>query len=700
MDRILHSSWVGDVAWARGADDRKIEPHGWVEAWLPPAMRIVAVGESEELGSWDPLRGVELVCRELPRWFFPETLAVAQGTPYKLVVLQGDELVAWEEGDNRVWEGFVPQGVFRGAPRIDLRMAGMVVPVFSIRGAGCEGIGDFTALGDFAVWAAKAGMKVVQTLPINDTTINRTWADSYPYNSVSVFALNPLYIRVSEVDPSVDLSDLERCDTVDYERVAAAKWQVLRAAYEQQGEATLGSDDFLDFFRHNETWLPAYAVFSTLRDRFATAAFDTWPAPYNQYSLALESEWRSEHAHQVGFYYFVQFHADKQLRNARNHARAAGVVFKGDLPIGVSRHSVEVWTDPHLFCLDGQAGSPPDAFATDGQNWGFPTYNWPEMAKDGYGWWRRRFEQMADYFDAYRIDHILGFFRIWEIPVPQKSGLLGHFSPALPFSVDELAQWGFVLDETKHLGAGADTLFVRDHTHPNLFHPRIEAQDTARYEALTPYEQDRFNALYTHYFYHRHNDFWAAEALAKLPPLIEATRMLCCAEDLGMIPACVGPVLDQLQVATLEIERMPKEPHCEFARVEHYPWRSVATTSSHDITPLRAWWEEDRGATQRYYNQILGQEGVAPIEATPDICRTVVERHLACPSVLVILPIQDWLAIDGTLRWADPFAERINVPANANHRWCYRLHLSVETLNQAQSFNQTLAQLIHHAKRS
>lgn len=699
MNRILNSSWMSDVQWARPVDDRPIDQRAWVEAWLPPAMRIVAVGASDELGNWNPLQGIELVCDKLPKWFFPKGITIAEGTCYKFVILQANQIVAWEEGENRTWHGFDQQGSFRGAPHIEPRMAGVVVPVFSLRGAGCEGIGDFTALGDFAVWAGSTGMKVVQILPINDTTITRTWADSYPYNSISVFGLNPLFIRVSQVDKSADLNALEVSGAVDYEKVVQQKWKALEAAYEKQGEATSESDEFLAFFRCNEEWLVPYAVFATLRDRFATAAFETWPAPYHTYSKAIEEQIHTEANYEVGFYYFIQFHADRQLRAARDRARAAGVVFKGDLPIGVSRHSVEVWSDPQLFCLDGQAGAPPDVFAADGQNWGFPTYNWSEMAKDGYSWWRRRFEKMADYFDAYRIDHILGFFRIWEIPVPQKSGLLGHFSPALPFSIDELAQWGFSLNEERDLGSDQNTLFVRDHTHPELLHPRIVAQNTERYQALTPYEKERFDALYTYYFYHRHNDFWASEALAKLPPLIDATRMLCCAEDLGMIPACVLPVLDRLQVATLEIERMPKQMNRAFARTEHYPWRSVATTSTHDMSPLRAWWAEDSALTQRYYNEILGQQGAAPTVATQELCRMVVERHLASPSVLVILPIQDWVSIDGALRWPEPMVEQINIPANPNHHWRYRFHLSIETLNQATEFNQTISQMIEQTKR-
>ena len=704
MDRILNSSLTTDVEWRRPKDLRTPNTEAWVEVWLPSSMRVVAVGAGEAMGNWDPTRGVELVCGRLPRWYLPQGL-VPSGE-FKFVVMQGDRVVVWEEGENRSWHGSEPFGTFRGAPHFAPRMSGAVVPVFSIRAAGCEGIGDFTALGDFAVWAASVGMKVVQTLPVNDTTITHTRADSYPYKSISVFALHPLYVRVAEVDPDADLRELHELEQsfgVDYDRVDLLKWRALRAAYARLGAQTLESDEFLAFFAKNQTWLRPYAVFSYLRDEFQTASFAEWPEPYCSYTKELEERICREQAEAVGLYYFLQFHADRQLRAARDKARAAGVAFKGDIPIGVSRDSVEVWSDPQLFHLDGQAGAPPDAFSADGQNWGFPTYNWQAMARDGYAWWRARFEKMADYFDAYRIDHILGFFRIWEIPVPETSGLMGHFSPALPFSREELAQWGLPMHEERYLGVDAadrNTLFVRDHTHPDRYHPRIAAHFTDRYRStLDNYEKERFDALYTHYFYHRHNDFWASEALAKLPPLIDATRMLCCAEDLGMIPACVPWVLDRLQVATLEIERMPKDSSVEFAWVGAYPYRSVATTSTHDMATLRGWWTEDRGATQRYYNHVMGWWGEAPAEATPEVCLEVVARHLACPAMAVVLPIQDWVAVDGTLRWPDPDAERINVPADPNHYWRYRLHLSVEQLRAARSFNEQIKKLNQQYQR-
>lgn len=708
MNKITSSSLFTDVRWARRGGGQTLNLTSAqtinLRASIPPNMNIVMVGSGDQLGNWQPSIGIPLLCEQLPDWHLPkENLNIEEGTEYKFVIFTTKgEIVAWESGENRRWSKETQDcGEFCGAPDFRPRLSGLAIPVFSIRAQGCEGIGDFTSLGQIAKWAALTGMQVVQTLPINDTTTTHRRNDSYPYNAISIFALHPLYIRISQIDPTADLSALRAIEgnaTLDYDTVDREKWRLFREIYDKQGISTLESDEFRNFYDHNSTWLRPYAAFCFLRDKYTTADFSAWPAPYNVHSATVEEKLISENEAQIGLYYFLQFHADAQLRAARDAAHAVGVVFKGDIPIGVSRHSVDVWTDPHLFNLDGQAGAPPDDFSADGQNWGFPTYNWSAMAANNYSWWRSRFQKMADYFDMYRIDHILGFFRIWEIPMPEKSGVMGHFMPSLPFSRQELTDWGLPMYEERYLGiddSDRNTLFVRDHVERDMYHPRIAAHSTDRYKhTIDNYEKEKFNAIYTHYFYHRHNDFWAGGALAKLPSLTGSTSMLCCAEDLGMIPDCVGWTLNELQIVTLEIQRMPKDPKMEFANPAWYPYRSVATTSTHDTSPLRLWWREDRGKTQRYYNDVMQWAGEAPEEATPEICEYIVHQHLESPAMAVILPLQDWLSIDADLRAADPAAERINIPSNADHYWQYRMHLSTEELLAATAYNERLAETI------
>ena len=419
--------------------------------------------------------------------------------------------------------------------------------------------------------------------------------------------------------------------------------------------------------------------------------------------------------------------------------------------------------EPKLFHLNAQAGAPPDDFSATGQNWGFPTYNWDEMAKDGYRWWMRRFTHMATYFDAYRIDHILGFFRIWQIPTHSVEGLLGQFSPALPLSKAEIATFGLTFkpeflrplitneyleeklgdlaekakkkflaqneDGTYRLrdefatqrqveaafagqtstddvrlkeglyGLISNVLFVQDAKDAEKFHPRIAALTDGYFKTLSAQDQKAFTALYNDFFFHRHNEFWGEQALAKLPGLTQATRMLACAEDLGMIPACVKPVMEKLQLLSLEIQRMPKQLGAQFDDIKKYPYLSVATPSTHDMSVLRAWWKEDPVRTQKFYNKVLGQKGNAPDEANVEICTQIIRMHYQSPSMLALIGLQDLTAMDEKLRGNNPDEERINVPANPRHYWRYRMPMTLETLQGATDFNAKLKELIAQSAR-
>lgn len=570
------------------------------------------------------------------------------------------------------WNDCPPGSVFlreNAAPKFNepgYKGAGTAIPVFALRSEEGFGVGEFNDLKKMADWAARTNQSVLQLLPINDTTDTHTWQDSYPYNPISNFALHPQYINLPAAGLKVDAAykklraELNALPQIDYERVNNEKTRLLLKLYAKDGAALLESAPFKAFFKANKSWLPDYAAFCSARDN-----------------------------HPVEFYYFVQYHLDKQMKEAVAYAHSKGVYFKGDLPIGVNRESVEARNNPHLFNMDSQAGAPPDAFSEDGQNWGFPTYNWEEMAKDGYAWWKDRFGKMAEYFDAYRIDHILGFFRIWEIPVPEKSGLMGHFAPALPYQRCEIEQKGLPVDG----------LFLEDPHKPGYFHPRISCQKTEAFAALQDWQKTVYNDMYNDFFYHRHNDFWKAQALRKLPELLSSTGMLTCGEDLGMIPACVPEVMDSLRILSLEVQRMPKDPADDFGHPERYPYLCVCTTSSHDTTPLREWWTEDRALTQKYYNEILHRSGTAPEMCSADICEQILRQHLESPAMLAIFPLQDWMAIDDSVKREDAFAERINIPANPRHYWRYRMHLTLEDLLSRDAFNDKVASMVSSTGR-
>ncbi|MBQ6690860.1 MAG: 4-alpha-glucanotransferase [Rikenellaceae bacterium] len=726
-DRSFRSSMFTEGVFGRKRAKRAAAPStGDVEirAEIPvvrSTQKVVLVGAGKALGNWDVAKGVVMSDAEAPTWSARVKLSkIDELIEFKFVIIDATSgaVVAWERGENnrikidKVAKGCVVVGSLR--PQFDQpqwRGAGVAIPVFSLRSEQSFGVGEFNDLKLMVDWAAATGQSIIQILPVHDTTMTGTWQDSYPYNANSTFALHPQFLHLPDVGKLRSKKEMARYEAlgkelnaleqIDYERVNNAKNEYLHAIYKQDGAKTFASEEFKAFMASNEAWLRPYAVFCALRDEHSTPDFNRW-GKMAKYTAAKAAKYEAEHAEEVGYNYFVQYHLSRQLRGVRDYAHSRGIVLKGDIPIGISRTSVDAWVYPSLFNMDSSAGAPPDDFSVLGQNWGFPTYNWTKMAEDGFAWWKARFVKMAEYFDAYRIDHILGFFRIWEIPLDAVNALLGHFNPALPFSQEEIAAYGFHFNREAHTAPVVVTdnvLFIEDKLKANHFHPRISAQHTELYAALSWDQKQAYDRLYNDFFYRRHNDFWQREALQKLPPLIESTGMLVCGEDLGMIPDCVAAVMAGEQILSLEIQRMPKDPSVEFATPAYYPYLSVCTTSTHDMNPIRAWWEEDRPTTQRFYNQMLGAWGEAPFYCEPWICKQIVEQHLTSPAMLTILPLQDWLAMDGELRRENPNDERINVPANSRHYWRYRMHLSLEKLLSEQSFNELVRSMIVRSGR-
>ena len=755
---------------------------------LEEGQALALLGNQPALGEWNPDFAFRMKETGLYEWSLTlSSTGLTFPMEYKYVVVDAKTgaFLAWEGGDNRVLpvDGVAKDQVVVVSDSL-LRLrgphwkaAGVVIPVFSLRSEGSAGVGDFGDLKAMVDWAVCTGMHVVQLLPIYDTTIHKNWLDSYPYNSISIYALNPQYMDLRQLPRLADetrMADYEErraalnaLPQVDYEGVYALKQEYLHEVFRQVGAEVLASARFAAFFRDNEDWLVPYAAFCVLRDRFGTADFRRWPeyAEYRAEEIRSFCRPSGSAYGDITYYYYVQFCLHEQLSAASSYARAHRVVLKGDIPIGISRDSVEAWVEPYYFNLDGQAGAPPDAFSVNGQNWGFPTYNWDVMLKDGCSWWVRRFRKMAEYFDAYRIDHVLGFFRIWEIPSDAVHGLLGYFSPSLPLSVEEIEGFGLEFreeeftrplitdrlldrlfgeraamvkavyldelrggryamkpeydtqrkveaafagrtsDEDTALRDGlyaliSNVLFIPDRKQAGKFHPRISAQLDYFYHTLSDKEKNAFNALYEEYYYHRHNDFWYEQAMRKLPLLVEATQMLVCAEDLGMVPACVSWAMEDLRILTLEIQTMPKRFGVRFGRLEENPYRSVATIFTHDMPTLRGWWEEDADCRQQYYNEILQKDGKAPAVIPGWLCEEVVARHLFSPSMLCLISWQDWMSIDDRLRYPDVKAERINVPANPKNYWRYRMHLTLEELMKCDVLNNKICQLITHSERN
>ena len=674
---------------------------------------LALAGSTTQMGEWDDsrLRAMEHIGGSV----WSVTLDKAESAAeYKFVVVDkaSGAVIRWEEGQNRVMPYFGAADaayIIRGMRLRDAstwRGAGVAVPMFSLRSENSFGVGDFADLKLLADWCVKTGQNIIQILPINDTTMTRTWKDSYPYNANSTIALHPLYINLEAAGKLKKKADRERFASlqaelnalpqVDYERALKGKFEYLQILFAESGAKTLRSKDYKAFVAANEGWLTPYAVYSVLRDKHNTADFKRW-GKYATYSAEMCAAFAEKNAEAVDFYRFMQFILDRQLHAAIEYGHSVGVALKGDIPIGVSPISVDAWVSPELFVMNSSAGAPPDDFSVTGQNWGFPIYNWDQMAKDGYGWWKTRFRKMAEYFDAYRIDHILGFFRIWEVPLDAVNALLGEFNPSMPYTADEIRWRGFNFDPARDVAqdySSDDVLWLEYRHKAGHYYPRITPFDTQSFARLSDDQKHAFAEIHNEFYYRRHNDYWKGIAEQRLSMLVETTPMLTCGEDLGMIPDCVPEVMRNQQILSLEIERMPKDTGVEFASVMHYPYMAVCTTSTHDMNPVRAWWRENRETTQHYYNNVMQWWGEAPYDASAEICREIINRHLASPAMLTILPLQDWMSIDGNLRFSDPEAERINVPANPTHYWRYRMHLTLEQLLAADEFNNEVSYLI------
>lgn len=754
---------------------------------LRDGERLGVLGADKALGAWDVQKILPMTQHTYNEWVADIDATHLEGShlEFKFVAFRNakNELL-WENSMNRTVD--LPEMKAGELVSYELdqasfalynrKLAGTQVPVFSLRTRKSAGIGDFGDLKTMIDFVASTGQKVLQLLPINDTTITHTWTDSYPYSCISVFAIHPQYADLHALPELKDAkaraeaektrAELNALDKIDYEKVNDFKINYLRQIFNQEGGKMMKTAEYKAFFQDTELWLVPYAQYSYLRDKNGTADFNQWPdhQVWDEAERKALADPKTAAYKNVAFFYFVQFVLDRQMQEAHEYAKAKGVILKGDIPIGVNRNGCDVWTEPKYFNLNGQAGAPPDDFSVNGQNWGFPTYNWFEMLKDGCQWWNRRFQNMARYFDAYRIDHVLGFFRIWEIPVHSVHGLLGQFAPALAMSREEIESYGlhfqddrftrpfitdWVLDRVFHERAGevkekyldrldderyqmkpevdtqrkvealfadvtdekelwlrdglyaliSDVLFVRDHTNPGVFHPRISAQLDFIYESLYDNDKAAFNRLYNDYFYRRNNQFWYQEAMKKLPKLVQATRMLVCAEDLGMVPDCVPWVMDELKILSLELQSMPKDPSVKFGHLSRNPYRSVCTISSHDMPTLRMWWDENVQRTQEYYNTMLYRQGPAPHPLPGWLASDIISRHLTSPSMLCILSIQDWLATDEALRLPDADAERINIPANPKHYWRYRMHLNIEDLAADKRFVQNITEMISQSGR-
>ena len=748
-----------------------------VKAPALAAGKVVALtGGNKKLNDWDSHKPLLMEYKK-NHWQLKVNLSKEHfPVEYKLGIYDiAKQQMEFEEGNNRVLPVVAEKDTLSllhhtlNTTNHKWRGAGVNVPVSALKTEHSWGVGEFTDLHLLVDISREAGLRMIQLLPINDTTSTHTNKDSYPYSAVSAFALHPIYLNVAKLgnalsvkftpDMQKKVAGLNAKDSLYYEEIMAIKEEAIRMLYRQDAAAFKDDFGWFSFFDMHRHWLVPYAAYCYLRDKNKTADYNAWGmyAEYNEEAIQELVSPENDFYDEIAVHYYTQYHLHLQLKDAVDYAHKNGVIIKGDLPIGVGRYSCDAWMYRNLFHMDMQAGAPPDAFATKGQNWSFPTYNWEKMAEDDYAWWRQRMEHMSNYFDAIRIDHVLGFFRIWSIPLHAIEGILGKFVAAWPIPAYDFSNAGlnfseeryclpFITDELLYRWFGNDTQTVKDifiegnrfreafntqrkvaayfKDHPELahlqqglfdlltnvialkddkhagnYHLRIGMHGTDSYKALPHHEQAILNRLFDDYFFKKQNVLWEEEGIKKLNALKRSTNMLICAEDLGMVPEMVESVLENLQMLALEVQRMPKKAGEAFSNPYNSPYLAVVTPSTHDMATIREWWEEDKTTIQEFYNHQLGHNGDAPFYAEPWICRDIIQQHLESPAMWAVFLLQDLLAMDDNLRKENPKAERINNPADPDHYWNYRMHTTLEKLAEQAGFVLTLKHMVAESGR-
>ena len=327
---------------------------------------------------------------------------------------------------------------------VDHPMTGVAVPVPALRSRLSCGVGEYPDLAALGAWAAGLGLEVIQLLPVNDTGSN-----SSPYSALSAFALHPLFLRLEDVRGSeryaVEIAawrkKAEIRPRLDYPGTLAFKLSVLERIHRDRGTGIADDAGFAAWLADNP-WVRPYAAFRVLEHANGGAAWETWGDAAADPAAAVRACWDTR-PEECRFHAWVQREAASQLSAAARALEGAGVRLKGDLPILMSSQSADAWHERRFFDSTMRAGAPPDMYSARGQMWGFPVYDWTAMAGDGHGWWKARLAQAARFFHAFRIDHVLGFFRIWQVPATEANGLLGWFDPAEACTRADLAEAGF-----------------------------------------------------------------------------------------------------------------------------------------------------------------------------------------------------------------------------------------------------------------
>ena len=645
-------------------------------------------------------------------------------------------------------------------PTIQHPVTGMAIPVGALRTSESCGIGEFLDLEPMADFCKKSSIDLIQLLPVNDTG-----TESSPYSALSAFALHPVYIRLQAIPEAAsfdkDIAELRaKYDSLPrfrYREIRDEKLEMLHRIFDINEKNIVNSPELSAWIQENP-WIAEYAVFMNLKRRNFDASWKTWDKMRTPTHAEIQDRWnspnrRSEHL----FFAWLQMRLDQQFSRAVAYCGKQGIAVKGDIPIMMNEDSCDAWANPEFFRDDLRAGSPPDGPNPLGQNWGFPIYNWENLKADGYSWWKQRLAHSARYYSAYRIDHILGFFRIWAIPYGEGSGFLGWTCPHAPVTAAELAERGFTGDRlrwicephvpTRTIEAVNNYDYLGTHGILNKLMNRIGNEELWLFKSEIHHENDICNvpmpdavraelvkawrnrmmlvtgrddkgkALYSPVWTFRESTAWQSlggdeknsleelfreksrqneilwknQAEELLGTLTSSVNMLACAEDLGTIPESVPEVLGKLGILGLKVIRW--ERHWDrqgqpFKNIAEYPGLSVATSSVHDSSTLRGWWEQENGAQDFLACWNPEQAGCPPgstdlfrTRYSPEVAAFVLRTMAGTSSSVLVIPMQDFLSLSKDYYAANPTDERINVPGSvSSFNWTYRLPETVENL--------------------
>ena len=535
------------------------------------------------------------------------------------------------------------------------RLTGLLVPLFALRGRHDLGIGDTGAAREMVNWCADRGIGVLQFLPVNETG-----DDHSPYNAISSVALDPTTVAVhpssltelpkaewARMAGARELAEL-RDGPVKYRRVKALKQKLLRAAF----RASRRGREFEAFVEAESGWIGDYALFRVLMGcNGGSAVWESWsvehrtPSAARDWLAARPPKERKVLEEEAVFHSWVQWVAFRQWTSVRAHARRRGVALMGDIPFGIGRCSTDVWANQGVFDLRWSCGAPPEHFFKPdlfterwGQNWGIPLYRWDRMREDGFSWWRRRVKGTARVFDLFRVDHVLGFYRVYAFPwSPRENG-----------------------------------------DYVNLSHEQAKAKagDLPRF---WPDGDEREES--------RASNRAHGEALMRVI-LDAAGECGVVAEDLGWVPDYVRPSLTSLGVPGFKIPLFERQHDGAYTPSDSYAPLSVATFATHDHEPLAAMWEkwfrEPNAAIEARRAADWAGWGARELPSvyTPEIHAALCRRLLACPSWLAMFMVTDLLGDK----------QRFNVPGPMSEsNWTERLPCEVRELGSDKDVAARLA---------